>query len=437
MKRSCVVFIVVLSWGLGFATTVSPQSTGLIRPSLPDPCSAANNSAVRIHAPSLSAEALSLCNGYALAGASAAVSARPIALAKGDFNEEGVDDLVSGYGSGKGGLLVVHRGNIGALWPYGEALRYGPPAAFLPNPRSFALPETPDFVAAGDFDGDGHQDLVTAQRGSDAFYFLRGDGRGGFAAAKRIDTGGSITAMIAGEIDRRDGLPDLIFGITTARGARVIVLEGPNGAVTAQPEIFSMPEPVTALALGHFHGSAMINLAVGAGDNLILIEGRDRKLSLGLAQQAAVPAAKISSQRVGYSIQALESGDFTGGSPSLAALGDDGHVHILEHAVTDTALLGKMLGDPNFVPSMQVPGRPGKDSELAQSGRLTPSIEQRLSAWFDYLRDVKRECATINDYRHICMPLFNRLVRYPVLGAVLMHRRNTMTRLLASPVRRR
>ena len=96
MKRSCVVFIVVLSWGLGFATTVSPQSTGLIRPSLPDPCSAANNSAVRIHAPSLSAEALSLCNGYALAGASAAVSARPIALAKGDFNEEGVDDLVSG-----------------------------------------------------------------------------------------------------------------------------------------------------------------------------------------------------------------------------------------------------------------------------------------------------------------------------------------------------
>ena len=65
------------------------------------------------------------------------------------------------------------------------------------------------------------------------------------------------------------------------------------------------------------------------------------------------------------------------------------------------------------------------------------SIEQRLSAWFDYLNDVKRGCATINDNRHICMPLFNRLARYPVLGAVRMHRRNTMMRLLASPVRQR
>ena len=134
-----------------------------------------------------------------------------MALAKGDFNEDGVDDLVRGYGSGNGGTLVVHRGNIAALWPYGEALRNGPPTAFLPNPRSFALVEAPDFLAVGDFDGDGHQDVVAAQRGSDALYFLRGDGHGGFAAAKRVSVDGSITAMISGEINRPDGLPDLIL----------------------------------------------------------------------------------------------------------------------------------------------------------------------------------------------------------------------------------
>jgi len=335
---------------------------------------------VTVHAPKGNVPTLSFCDGRALAGGAQLGDVQPLALASSDFDGDGVPDLASGYKTGKGGAITVHRSNIAALWPYGAALRNGPPAAFLTGPRSFALPEEPDFLVAGDFDGDGRQDLVAAHRGSDGFYFLRGDGHGGFAAAKRIAAGGSITALISGEIDRRDGLPDLILGVTTAGGPRVIVLEGPNGAVKAQAEIFPMPQPATALALGRFHGSVMIDLAVGAGDNLVLIEGRDRKLSLGPVQQVAVAPARVAAQRVGYTIQALESGDFTGGSPSIAALGDDGHVHILEHAVTDSSLLGKMLSDPDFVPSIQVPGRAGKEPEPAQVGKSTPSIEQRLSA---------------------------------------------------------
>ena len=123
-------------------------------------------------------------------------------LSVGDFDGDGVPDLASGYAAGEGGRITVHRGNVDALWPYGAALRNGTPPAFLPDARVFTLPEVPDFLAVGDFDADGHQDVMTAQRGSTALYFLKGDGHGGFAAAKRIPLAGSVTAMISGEINQ-------------------------------------------------------------------------------------------------------------------------------------------------------------------------------------------------------------------------------------------
>src|SRR5207245_7912886 len=43
--------------------------------------------------------------------------ARPLALASGDFDEDGVADLVAGYAGGKGGLLTLHRGNADSINP--------------------------------------------------------------------------------------------------------------------------------------------------------------------------------------------------------------------------------------------------------------------------------------------------------------------------------
>jgi uncharacterized repeat protein (TIGR01451 family) len=381
MKLSSTVSAGVSAFLLCLATQIAAQQTAKpVRSSLPDPCAATPGSGVRIHAPSVTAKTLSLCDGHALTGEAAPTGGPSLTLAKGDFDEDGVDDLVSGYGSGERGSIVLRRGNIAALWPYGESLRNGPPAPFLPGARTFAVPETPDFLAAGDFDADGHQDLVTAHRGSGAMYFLRGDGHGGFAPAKRIPVGGTITAMIVGEINRRDGLPDLILGVTTVQGSRVLVFESPRGAVQAQPEIFRMPAPVTALALGRFAGGAMIDLAVGAGDQLVLIEGRDRRLAQSPAQQAAVRPATLTAQRLGFGIRALETGDFMGGGPSLAVLGDDGRVHILEHGVEGSSLLGKALDDPNYAPSMRVANPANQTEQLPLAGRRTPSQMQRLTA---------------------------------------------------------
>src|SRR5687768_1538206 len=47
--------------------------------------------------------------------AGAALVGRPRALAQGDFDEDGVPDLVSGYGDAGAGIAILYRGNVHAL----------------------------------------------------------------------------------------------------------------------------------------------------------------------------------------------------------------------------------------------------------------------------------------------------------------------------------
>jgi hypothetical protein len=240
-----------------------------------------------LHAANTGNSAISLRDGAAVvtnysgnAAASSALmqrQARPVSLNSGDFDEDGVPDLVAGYSTGSGGILSIQRGNINALWPYGDAARSGPPPSFLPQARTFALPESPDFIATGDFDADGHLDVVIAQIGSSAIYFLRGDGHGGLGQPQRISLPGQITAMASGDINRRDGLDDLIITVNAASGAQALVLESPNGAVRAAPEIISLPSGATSIAIGRVGGTPMSDVVVAAGNNLVLIHARDRK----------------------------------------------------------------------------------------------------------------------------------------------------------------
>jgi len=267
-------------------------------------------------------------------GADLAADADPVSLASGDFDGDGVPDLVSGFGVSGGGRISIHRGNINALWPYGAALRYGPPPEFLPDARVFSVPDSLEFLVTGDFDADGHLDVVTAARGSNALYFLRGDGHGGFAAAQRVPLAGTITALASGDVNRRDGLTDLIVAVNSAIGPQLLVLESPNGAIRAVPESFRLPASATSITVGQLSLGPWNDIAVAAGNNLVTIHARDRKLSLSQAQRAAVAPAKVTVQHFSYAITAIVYGDFTGAGPGVAAIGRDGSLHILEHSIS-------------------------------------------------------------------------------------------------------
>jgi hypothetical protein len=256
---------------------------------------------------------------------------RALSTTTGDFDEDGMPDLVSGFSTAAGGAVTVHRGNVSALWNYAPAGSAEPPA-FLPDARVFTLPEPADFLAAGDFDADGRWDIVAAHIGSKALYLLKGDGHGGFAEPERIALSGAITAMTSGEINRADGLTDLMLGATTESGSKVLVFEAPTGALRAPPEAFDLPSPATALSVIPMDGAVMNGLAVAAGHDLLLIHGRDRKLTRAKAERESVPAATIHRQSFPFAIRSLAVGNFTSPTQYLAALGDDGQIHFLERS---------------------------------------------------------------------------------------------------------
>src|SRR5260221_53169 len=92
----------------------------------------------------------------ALEAAMRSGSARPLVLAKGDFDGDGAPDLVTGYRYFGSGILTLQRGNIEAFAPrdlkvYDRAAKGELPASFLTDVQTIQLPESPDFLLVGDF----------------------------------------------------------------------------------------------------------------------------------------------------------------------------------------------------------------------------------------------------------------------------------------------
>jgi hypothetical protein len=260
------------------------------------------------------------------------------ALASADFDEDGMPDLVTGYAiTGTGGTVSIQRGNVDAVYPNspeakarrqrGEFIA----GAFLPDVKSFAVPEAADFIGAGDFDADGHWDIVTARNGGDKLYWFRGDGHGGFAEPKIIYLPGAITCLITGEMNRADGLTDIAVGIVMQDGARVLVFESPEGALRGSPESFPLVAAANALALGQLDDDRIPDLAVASGNEVIIIHGRDRKLSLDAERRADVKPAVVNRTVLDSPVLSVVVGDFVGDSgQELAVLTADGRVRALE-----------------------------------------------------------------------------------------------------------
>ncbi|MFY9608130.1 MAG: HYR domain-containing protein, partial [Blastocatellia bacterium] len=262
--------------------------------------------------------------------------AKPLAMASADFDEDGVPDLVSGYSASGAGMLNLHRGNVDSIYPNApeaqqrKASGLFTNAPFLSPARVFDLSAAADFVGAGDFDADGHWDAVTANRGNNALYFSAGDGKGNFRPAERIELSGRVTAMATGEVNRADGLTDLVVGVATASGARALVFESPEGALRGKAESFTLRDEATAIAIGNLDAEYTMDIAIAAGRELMVINGRDRKLSLDEKQQATVPKARTSQRAFSFGLKSVAIGDFKGDhNVGLAVLTDQGSVHLL------------------------------------------------------------------------------------------------------------
>jgi hypothetical protein len=272
--------------------------------------------------------------------------ARAVSLAAGDLDGDGVPDLLSGFATQGAGIIAVNRGNVDSIYPNSrEALARKRSGAFTDAPflspaRLFAAPTSPDFIETGDFDADGSVDVAIASRGGNTLYIIPGDGSGGLGDAKTIELPGQVTAMTSGDVNRRDGLTDLVVGVTSAGGPKLLVFEGPEGALKSTPEVISLPGQATAISVGYLYNNTYADIAVAAGGFLVTVHGRDRRLSMNAAARAGAPAPTVSKLALPASAKSVTIGKFTADQTSQAAvLMEDGRV---EMAGTGNAPSGKL-----------------------------------------------------------------------------------------------
>src|SRR5262245_26141462 len=88
-------------------------------------------------------------------------TAKPTALASGDFDADGAQDIACAYATAQGGFVVVFRGNLDAIHPPGA----GPSAPpFFNHPFVLSIDVYPQALESGHFDDDTVMDLAIYTR---------------------------------------------------------------------------------------------------------------------------------------------------------------------------------------------------------------------------------------------------------------------------------
>jgi hypothetical protein len=304
---------------------------------------------------------------------------QPNLLTSADFDSDGTPDLVT---ADKSGNLKLYRGSENARWVNDEAQKNETSEPFELTSKNFSLNVSSDFLAAGDFNADGHQDILTAAKSANFITFVSGDGQGNFSQPQAIQFEGSLTAFSTGEIGRADGQTDLAIAVITKKGAQILIFEHPEGAFKYKPEIVRLPAAANEIAIGSLDDDSYADIAVASNNKLTLIQGRGQAYPWDLLEEYDVkrPTAKTQTRILPSRIAALAIGKFTEKrGNSLAILTASGSLQTLESpSIKKTPSLRRDSSKSNassldFVPSefdasryAVVKGDLPKDAETAE-----------------------------------------------------------------------
>jgi CSLREA domain-containing protein len=168
-----------------------------------------------------------------------------------------------------------------------------------------------------------------ASLGERVVHILEGDGRGGYPREASLHLDGALTSLAVGDVNRPDGISDLIVGVETDSGAALLVYESPAGVLVAEPERIALPSPARALAAGVLRGSHLTDIVAACGNAIVLVEGRDRKLH---TPGAPVESARTTVLPVDAPVVSLAVGRWLApedGRLDLAMLASNGSLTVL------------------------------------------------------------------------------------------------------------
>jgi hypothetical protein len=223
-------------------------------------------------------------------GPNGGVGSKPVAVVTGDFNNDGITDVVTANQGSNTLSLLLGNGN----------------GTFKPA-VNIALGKAPAALLAVDLNGDGRLDLVTANQNDNSISVLLNNGLGGFMAAKTFAAGAGPVALASGNING-DGHVDLVVADNGASVVTVLLGDG-HGNFTSGGTVPVVINP-TSVAVADFNGDGLADIATVSGGYAHL----DVNINLGGGTFATAV-----NYATGFCANSVVVGDFNhDGSPDLA-----------------------------------------------------------------------------------------------------------------------
>ncbi len=175
------------------------------------------------------------------------VGLNPISLAVGDFNGDGIQDFAAANVSSNNVSIRLGNGSGGFTSPAVPEVTVGT------QTRS---------VAVGDFNGDGIQDFAAANLSSNNVSIRLGNGSGGFVspAVPEVTVVSSPESVAVGDFNG-DGIQDLATANPNSNNASIRLGNGSGGFTSpAVPEVTFGTFP-TSVAVGDFNGDGIQDFA--------------------------------------------------------------------------------------------------------------------------------------------------------------------------------
>jgi hypothetical protein len=211
-----------------------------------------------------------------------AVGLRPVSIAMGDFNGDGIPDLVVANAGGDGSLGGFPVGTtVSVLLGNGDST--------FQAAQSYAAGTAPVAVAVGDFNGDGKLDLAVANNldANSTVSILLGNGDGTFQAAQGYAVGAGPSSVVVEDFNR-DGIPDV--AVANLAGTVSVLLGNGDGTFQLAQDYLAGPVP-TSLAVGDFNGDGYPDLVVANDANSATVSILLNRADWGGGQASPPPGA--------------------------------------------------------------------------------------------------------------------------------------------------
>jgi len=206
-------------------------------------------------------------------------------LAVGDFNEDGIQDLVA---------TNTSLSNVAVLLGNGDGT-FNTAVPYALN-TSGGLGQAPWNVVVGDINQDGHLDLAVASDNAGSVSILQGNGDGTFQAVTYIATGAQQVGSVTLGDFNGDGFPDLATTSAPDNAVYVLINNGNNTIGFGAAKKYTMTGGPYYLTVGDFNrdGSPDIISANDASNNVgVLLNAANGNGTFGAATYYGVGAGSI------------------------------------------------------------------------------------------------------------------------------------------------